>query len=80
MDSDIGQIILLLGEYHLLIEDVALEDDAPYECQVGQSEDSQAITSQTVWLTVQSKQSIFFFYCLMYCCIVKFSISEKKNL
>ncbi|XP_041963277.1 nephrin [Alosa sapidissima] len=41
------------GEYHLLIEDVALEDDAPYECQVGQSESSPAIISQTVWLNVQ---------------------------
>ncbi|XP_076137439.1 nephrin [Alosa pseudoharengus] len=41
------------GEYHLLIEDVALEDDAPYECQVGQSESSPAIISQTAWLNVQ---------------------------
>ncbi|XP_062395790.1 nephrin-like [Sardina pilchardus] len=41
------------GEYHLLIEDVALEDDAPYECQVGQSESSPAIISQTAWLNVK---------------------------
>ncbi|XP_031432688.1 nephrin isoform X2 [Clupea harengus] len=41
------------GEYHLLIEDVALEDDALYECQAGQSDSSSAIISQTAWLNVQ---------------------------
>ncbi|XP_048880531.1 nephrin isoform X2 [Brienomyrus brachyistius] len=40
------------GEYHLQIEKVALEDDSPYECQVGPSESSGPIISHTVWITV----------------------------
>ncbi|XP_051776737.1 nephrin [Erpetoichthys calabaricus] len=40
------------GEFHLKIEHSKLEDDAPYECQVGQSESSAGIISHTVWITV----------------------------
>ncbi|KAG9341768.1 hypothetical protein JZ751_018490 [Albula glossodonta] len=39
-------------QYHLRIEKVALEDDSPYECQVGQSESSRAIVSQVALITV----------------------------
>ncbi|KAL6471545.1 hypothetical protein MHYP_G00201950 [Metynnis hypsauchen] len=45
------------GQYHLQIMDVCLEDDSPYECQVGRSKTSQPIVSRTVWLNVQSKQN-----------------------
>uniref|UniRef100_A0A3B4BVG3 NPHS1 adhesion molecule, nephrin n=1 Tax=Pygocentrus nattereri TaxID=42514 RepID=A0A3B4BVG3_PYGNA len=41
------------GQYHLQIMDVHLEDDSPYECQVGRSKTSQPIVSRTVWLNVQ---------------------------
>ncbi|KAL0984996.1 hypothetical protein UPYG_G00151590 [Umbra pygmaea] len=41
------------GQYHLKIEKAELEDDGPYECQVGQSESSRAIISHTVWINVQ---------------------------
>ncbi|XP_036421159.1 nephrin [Colossoma macropomum] len=41
------------GQYHLQIMDVRLEDDSPYECQVGRSKTSQPIVSRTVWLNVQ---------------------------
>ncbi|XP_060753669.1 nephrin [Neoarius graeffei] len=41
------------GQYHLQIEDVHLEDDSPYECQVGRSETSHPIVSRTVWINVQ---------------------------
>ncbi|KAG9264674.1 nephrin isoform X1 [Astyanax mexicanus] len=41
------------GQYHLQIEDVRLEDDSPYECQVGRSKTSRPIVSRTVWLNVQ---------------------------
>ncbi|XP_047676954.1 nephrin isoform X2 [Tachysurus fulvidraco] len=41
------------GQYHLQIEDVRLEDDSPYECQVGRSETSHPIISHTVWINVQ---------------------------
>ncbi|KAJ8289760.1 hypothetical protein GJAV_G00005030 [Gymnothorax javanicus] len=40
------------GQYHLRIEKVALEDDSPYECQVGQSESSGALISQVAIITV----------------------------
>ncbi|MGH0168675.1 UNVERIFIED_CONTAM: hypothetical protein FKN15_054981 [Acipenser sinensis] len=40
------------GEFNLQIERVTLEDDSPYECQVGQSESSIGIISHTVWVTV----------------------------
>ncbi|XP_029115932.1 nephrin [Scleropages formosus] len=40
------------GEYHLQIENVALEDDAPYECQAGPSESSQPIVSHSIWINV----------------------------
>ncbi|XP_036394471.1 nephrin [Megalops cyprinoides] len=40
------------GQYHLQIEKVALEDDSPYECQVGRSESSSAMVSHTAWITV----------------------------
>ncbi|KAJ8365857.1 hypothetical protein SKAU_G00146880 [Synaphobranchus kaupii] len=40
------------GQYHLRIEKVALEDDSPYECQVGQSESSRALISQVALITV----------------------------
>ncbi|KAJ8005325.1 hypothetical protein DPEC_G00145460 [Dallia pectoralis] len=45
------------GQYHLQIKDAQLEDDGPYECQVGQSESSRAIVSHTVWINVQSEQN-----------------------
>ncbi|XP_045574610.1 nephrin isoform X2 [Salmo salar] len=41
------------GQYYLQIEKTELEDDAPYECQVGQSESSRAIISHTAWINVQ---------------------------
>ncbi|XP_026790730.3 LOW QUALITY PROTEIN: nephrin [Pangasianodon hypophthalmus] len=41
------------GQYHLQIEDVRLEDDSSYECQVGRSETSHPIVSRTVWINVQ---------------------------
>ncbi|XP_029928509.1 nephrin [Myripristis murdjan] len=41
------------GQYHLQIERAELEDDAPYECQAGQSESSRAIISSEVWINVQ---------------------------
>uniref|UniRef100_UPI003AAB75BB nephrin n=1 Tax=Centroberyx gerrardi TaxID=166262 RepID=UPI003AAB75BB len=41
------------GQYHLQIERAELEDDAPYECQVGQSESSRAIISNIAWINVQ---------------------------
>ncbi|XP_053363734.1 nephrin [Clarias gariepinus] len=41
------------GQYHLQIKDVRLEDDSPYECQVGRSETSHPIVSRTVWINVQ---------------------------
>ncbi|XP_051535079.1 nephrin [Myxocyprinus asiaticus] len=41
------------GQYHLQILNVSLEDDAPYECQVGRSVSSRAIVSRTAWLNVQ---------------------------
>ncbi|XP_039974300.1 nephrin [Xiphias gladius] len=40
------------GQYHLQIEKAQLEDDAPYECQAGQSESSQAVVSNTAWVNV----------------------------
>ncbi|XP_035259076.1 nephrin isoform X2 [Anguilla anguilla] len=40
------------GQYHLRIEKAALEDDSPYECQVGRSESSGALVSQVAVLTV----------------------------
>ncbi|XP_060744670.1 nephrin [Tachysurus vachellii] len=45
------------GQYHLQIEDVCLEDDSPYECQVGRSETSHPIISHTVWINVQIPSS-----------------------
>uniref|UniRef100_A0A673K3W2 Nephrin-like n=1 Tax=Sinocyclocheilus rhinocerous TaxID=307959 RepID=A0A673K3W2_9TELE len=41
------------GQYHLQILNVSLEDDGPYECQVGRSVSSHAIVSRTAWLNVQ---------------------------
>ncbi|XP_066538345.1 nephrin [Hoplias malabaricus] len=41
------------GQYYLQIQDVHLEDDSPYECQVGRSKTSRPIVSRTVWLNVQ---------------------------
>uniref|UniRef100_A0A8C1GL12 NPHS1 adhesion molecule, nephrin n=1 Tax=Cyprinus carpio TaxID=7962 RepID=A0A8C1GL12_CYPCA len=41
------------GQYHLQILNVSLEDDGPYECQVGRSVSSRAIMSRTAWLNVQ---------------------------
>ncbi|KAM8734312.1 nephrin isoform 1-T1 [Acanthopagrus schlegelii] len=41
------------GQYHLQIAKAQLEDDAPYECQAGRSEDSGAIISSTAWVSVQ---------------------------
>lgn len=45
------------GQYHLQIEKVQLEDDAPYECQAGQSESSRAVISRTAWVNVLSEQN-----------------------
>ncbi|XP_056613688.1 nephrin isoform X1 [Triplophysa dalaica] len=41
------------GQYHLQILNITLEDDGPYECQVGRSVSSRAIVSRLVWLNVQ---------------------------
>uniref|UniRef100_A0A673J090 NPHS1 adhesion molecule, nephrin n=1 Tax=Sinocyclocheilus rhinocerous TaxID=307959 RepID=A0A673J090_9TELE len=41
------------GQYHLQILNLSLEDDGPYECQVGRSVSSRAIVSRTAWLSVQ---------------------------
>ncbi|XP_026120092.1 nephrin-like isoform X2 [Carassius auratus] len=41
------------GQYHLQIVNMSLEDDGPYECQVGRSVSSRAIVSRTAWLNVQ---------------------------
>ncbi|KAM6967507.1 nephrin [Aplochiton taeniatus] len=49
------------GQYHLQIEKAELKDDAPYECQVGQSESSRAIISHKVWINVQIPPSKPFF-------------------
>lgn len=46
----------LPGQYHLRIQDAQLDDDAPYECQAGQSESSRAIISDTAWVNVQSEK------------------------
>lgn len=43
------------GQYHLQIEKAQLEDDAPYECQAGQSESSEAIISSAAWVNVLSE-------------------------
>lgn len=43
------------GQYHLQIEKAQLEDDAPYECQAGQSESSEAIISSDAWVNVLSE-------------------------
>ncbi|TNN62988.1 Nephrin [Liparis tanakae] len=40
------------GHYDLRIEKAQLEDEAPYTCQVGQSESSQAIISSTGWVNM----------------------------
>ncbi|GLD63536.1 nephrin, partial [Lates japonicus] len=45
------------GQYHLQIEKAQLEDDALYQCQAGQSESSQAIVSNTAWVTMLSEQN-----------------------
>lgn len=50
-------LLSLTGQYHLQILNVSLEDDGPYECQVGRSVSSRAIVSRTAWLNVQSKQT-----------------------
>ncbi|KAL4657723.1 nephrin, partial [Arapaima gigas] len=39
-------------QYHLQIVNATLEDDSPYECQVGRSESSEPIVSHTVWINV----------------------------
>lgn len=43
------------GQYHLQIENAQLEDDAPFECQAGQSESSGAIISSSAWVNVLSE-------------------------
>lgn len=45
------------GQYHLKIENAQLEDDTTYKCQAGKSESSDAISSNQVWLTVQSEDN-----------------------
>lgn len=44
------------GQYHLRIENAQLEDDTFYECQAGQSDTSEGIISNAVWLDVLSKK------------------------
>ncbi|KAM7420569.1 hypothetical protein PAMA_015005 [Pampus argenteus] len=41
------------GQYHLKIENAQLEDDASFECQVSQSESSQAIISSPASVNLQ---------------------------
>ncbi|XP_016363163.1 nephrin-like [Sinocyclocheilus anshuiensis] len=41
------------GQYHLQILNLNLEDDGPFECQVGRFVSSRAIVSRTAWLNVQ---------------------------
>ncbi|CAG6015680.1 unnamed protein product [Menidia menidia] len=43
----------LKGKYNLRIENAQLEDEAMYECQAGPSETSEAIISNTAFVTVQ---------------------------
>ncbi len=45
------------GQYHLQIEKAELDDEAPYECQAGQSESSGAIISSPAWVDVLSEQN-----------------------
>ncbi|CAL8248752.1 unnamed protein product [Lota lota] len=40
------------GQFHLQVEHAELDDDGPYECQVGGSESSQSISSNVAWLDV----------------------------
>lgn len=47
--------VCFAGQYHLQIEKAQLEDDAPFECQAGQSESSGAIISNTAWVNVLSE-------------------------
>ncbi|XP_035493653.2 nephrin isoform X1 [Scophthalmus maximus] len=49
------------GQYHLQIEKAQLEDDAPFECQAGQSESSGAAVSSTAWVNVLIPPSIPYF-------------------
>ncbi|XP_041843468.1 nephrin [Melanotaenia boesemani] len=42
----------LKGQYNLRIENAQLEDESFYECQAGPSESSEAIISNTAWVTV----------------------------
>ncbi|XP_072251156.1 nephrin [Leuresthes tenuis] len=43
----------LRGQYNLRIENFQLEDESMYECQAGPSENSDAIVSNTAFVTVQ---------------------------
>ncbi|KAJ3597619.1 hypothetical protein NHX12_001137, partial [Muraenolepis orangiensis] len=45
-------MIFSKGQFYLQIEQAQLEDDGPYECQVGGSEGSQPISSNPAWLNV----------------------------
>lgn len=51
----ISLYVSFAGQYHLQIEKAQLEDDAPFECQAGQSESSGAIISNTAWVNVLSE-------------------------
>ena len=44
----------VLGEWHLLIRNVTMEDDARYQCQVGATENADPIRSRYATLTVIS--------------------------
>jgi hypothetical protein len=45
-------VILFVGEYHLLITDTQLEDDAVFECQVGATVDTPGLRSRQAKLSV----------------------------
>jgi len=48
-------LLLFVGEYHLMIDDIQLEDDAFFECQVGATISSPGLKSRRAKLTVQRK-------------------------
>ncbi|CAL8356291.1 unnamed protein product, partial [Arctogadus glacialis] len=48
------------GQFHLQVERAELDDEGPYECQVGGSESSQPISSNLAWLDVlMSMEKLF---------------------